>query len=117
MHTITGFRNKDLVILEDEFPQSKRPSRVLTDDGSYGQKGLVTDALKELIESGEKYDEVIAIGPLVMMKFVKRTDQAVPHPHRCQHEPHHDRRHGHVRRLPADRGRQNQVRLRGRPGF
>ena len=70
VHTITGFRNKDLVILEDEFRKVSDHAVVLTDDGSYGQKGLVTDALKELIESGEKYDEVIAIGPLVMMKFV-----------------------------------------------
>ncbi len=70
VHTIVGFRNPDLVILEEEFEAVSDKLVMMTDDGSYGQKGLVTDALKELIESGEQYDEVIAIGPLVMMKFV-----------------------------------------------
>ena len=70
MHSIVGFRNKDLVILEDEFKAVSQVMKVMTDDGSYGEKGVVTAALKALIESGEKYDEVIAIGPLIMMKFV-----------------------------------------------
>ncbi|PWM72409.1 MAG: sulfide/dihydroorotate dehydrogenase-like FAD/NAD-binding protein [Bacillota bacterium] len=70
VHSVVGFRNKDLVILEEEFRSVSDRYVVVTDDGSYGEKGLVTDALKALIESGEKYDEVIAIGPLVMMKFV-----------------------------------------------
>lgn len=70
VHTVAGFRNKDLVILEDEFQRVSDKLCMMTDDGSYGQKGLVTNALKELIESGEQYDEVIAIGPLIMMKFV-----------------------------------------------
>ena len=70
VHTIVGFRNKDLVILEDEFRACSDVMKVMTDDGSYGQKGLVTDALKSLLDAGEQYDEVIAIGPLVMMKFV-----------------------------------------------
>ncbi len=70
VHTVVGFRNKDLVILEDEFQKVSDKLCMMTDDGSYGQKGLVTNALKELIESGEQYDEVIAIGPLIMMKFV-----------------------------------------------
>lgn len=70
VHAITGFRNKDLVILEEEFKNVSNKLALMTDDGSYGTKGLVTDALKNLIESGEKYDEVIAIGPLIMMKFV-----------------------------------------------
>ena len=70
VHAITGFRSKDLVILEDEFKGVSKVMRVMTDDGSHGTKGLVTDALKELIESGEQYDEVIAIGPIIMMKFV-----------------------------------------------
>ncbi len=72
VHTIIGFRNKDLVILEEEFSNNSSKMVLMTDDGSYGQKGLVTDALKELIESGEVYDEVITIGPLIMMKFVSR---------------------------------------------
>lgn len=70
VHSIVGFRNKDLVILEDEFNAASDKLCMMTDDGSHGTKGLVTDALKQLIESGEKYDEVIAIGPLIMMKFV-----------------------------------------------
>lgn len=72
VHSIVGFRNKELVILEKEFTDVSDKLVVKTDDGSYGTKGLVTDALKELIESGEQYDEVIAIGPLVMMKFVAK---------------------------------------------
>ncbi|MEE1056286.1 MAG: sulfide/dihydroorotate dehydrogenase-like FAD/NAD-binding protein [Acutalibacteraceae bacterium] len=70
VHSIVGFRNKDLVILEDEFNTVSDIIKIMTDDGSHGEKGLVTDALKALIESGEKYDEVITIGPLIMMKFV-----------------------------------------------
>lgn len=70
VHSIVGFRSKDLVILENEFKACSDKFKIVTDDGSYGEKGLVTDALKKLIQSGEKYDEVIAIGPLVMMKFV-----------------------------------------------
>lgn len=70
VHSIVGFRNKDLVILEDEFKNVSSKFILMSDDGSAGKKGLVTDALRDLIESGEKYDEVIAIGPLIMMKFV-----------------------------------------------
>ena len=70
VHSVVGFRNKDLVILEDKFRAVSKVFKLMSDDGSTGEKGLVTDALRQLIESGEKYDEVIAIGPLVMMKFV-----------------------------------------------
>ncbi|MBR6229579.1 MAG: sulfide/dihydroorotate dehydrogenase-like FAD/NAD-binding protein [Eubacterium sp.] len=70
VHAIVGFRNKDLVILEDDFKAASDKYVMMTDDGSYGEKGLVTDALKKLIEEGNEYDEVIAIGPLIMMKFV-----------------------------------------------
>lgn len=70
VHSIVGFRNKDLVILEDEFKAASDIMKLMTDDGSYGEKGLVTNALEELIKAGNQYDEVIAIGPLVMMKFV-----------------------------------------------
>ncbi len=72
VHSIIGFRTKDLIILKDEFEANSSKLVLMTDDGSAGEKGLVTDALKRLIESGEKYDEVITIGPLVMMKFVCR---------------------------------------------
>lgn len=67
---ITGFRNKDLIILEEELKKVCTRLIVTTDDGSNGTQGFVTDRLKELLDAGEKFDEVIAIGPLVMMKFV-----------------------------------------------
>jgi len=67
---IVGFRNKDLVILEDEFKAASTNLIIGTDDGSYGKKALVTDLLREQIEAGAKYDRVIAIGPVIMMKFV-----------------------------------------------
>lgn len=70
VHSIVGFRNKDLVILEKEFEAVSNKMVLMTDDGSYGQKGLVTNALEALIQEGNQYDEVIAIGPLIMMKFV-----------------------------------------------
>lgn len=68
--SIVGFRNKDLVILENEFAECSDKLTVMTDDGSYGRKGVVTQPLKEYILGGETFDEVIAIGPLIMMKFV-----------------------------------------------
>lgn len=73
VHSIIGFRSKDLVILEEEFNACSDRLTVMTDDGSYGEKGLVTQPLKTAIERGEDYDGVIAIGPLVMMKFVVAT--------------------------------------------
>ena len=77
VHSIVGFRNKDLVILEDDFKAASNKLVIMTDDGSYGEKGLVTNALEKLIEEGNQYDEVIAIGPIIMMKFV--TQVAVKH--------------------------------------
>ena len=68
--SIIGFRNQDLVILEDEFKACSDHFTLMTDDGSYGEKGNVTVPLKTLLENGERFDEVIAIGPLIMMKFV-----------------------------------------------
>ncbi len=68
--SIIGFRNQDLVILEDEFKSISNKNFVMTDDGSYGTKGNVCQPLIEMLQSGETFDEVIAIGPLVMMKFV-----------------------------------------------
>lgn len=70
VHAVVGFKSKDLVILEDEFEKVSDRMIMMTDDGSYGDKGLVTDALKALLDAGEQYDEVIAIGPVIMMKFV-----------------------------------------------
>ena len=73
VHSIIGFRNKDLLILEEEFAAASNKLTVMTDDGSAGRKGLVTEPLKELLETEQDFDEVIAIGPLVMMKFVVAT--------------------------------------------
>ncbi len=73
VHSIIGFRSKDLLILEDEFKAASDKLTIMTDDGSYGEKGLVTEPLKQALENGEKYDEVITIGPLIMMKFVVAT--------------------------------------------
>ncbi len=73
VHSIIGFRSKDLVILEKEFAECSDKLTIMTDDGSYGRQGVVTVPLQEAIEGGENYDEVIAIGPLVMMKFVVAT--------------------------------------------
>ena len=73
--SIIGFRNQDLVILEDEFKACSDHFTLMTDDGSYGEKGNVTAPLKTLLENGERFDEVIAIGPLIMMKFVVKTCQ------------------------------------------
>ena len=71
--SIVGFRNKDLVILEDEFRAASDNYILMTDDGSAGEKGVVTAPLEKLIQDGEEFDEVIAIGPLIMMKFVVLT--------------------------------------------
>lgn len=70
VHSIVGFRNKDLVILEDDFKDVSDKYVLMTDDGTAGEKGLVTNALENLINEGNDYDLVMAIGPLVMMKFV-----------------------------------------------
>ena len=67
---IAGFKNKDMVILEDEFRAGTDNLYITTDDGSYGEKGFTTDKLKELIDAGNKYDEIVAVGPPMMMKFV-----------------------------------------------
>ncbi len=67
---IAGFRSDDFVILEEEMKKTSNTLYIMTDDGSYGEKGLVTQKLKQLIEDGNEYDTVIAIGPLIMMKFV-----------------------------------------------
>ena len=71
--SIIGFRNKDALILEDEFRACSDTLRIMTDDGSFGEQGNVTVPLKEILESGEKFDMIITIGPLVMMKYVVET--------------------------------------------
>ena len=72
---IVGFRNKDIVILEDEFKACSDNLHLMTDDGSYGEQGFVTVKLQQLLESGKQYDEVLAIGPIPMMKFVCKTTE------------------------------------------
>ena len=71
--SIVGFRSKDIVILEDEFKAYSDRTILMTDDGSYGRHGNVTVPLKELLEAGERFDMIITIGPLIMMKFVVAT--------------------------------------------
>ena len=72
---IVGFRNKDIVILEDEFRACSDHMYLMTDDGSYGEHGFVTVKLQQLLEAGTQYDEVLAIGPIPMMKFVSKTTE------------------------------------------
>ena len=72
---IVGFRNKDIVILEDEFKAASDNMYLMTDDGSYGEHGFVTVKLQQLLEAGNKYDAVLAIGPIPMMKFVCKTTE------------------------------------------
>ena len=77
VHAIMGARTKDLLLMEDQFREllDEDHIHITTDDGSYGEKGLVTDALKQLIEEGNQYDEIFAIGPAIMMKFVSKTTE------------------------------------------
>ena len=70
VHVVCGFRSREMVILQDEFSAVSHRLITVTDDGSFGERGLVTDALRQLIDGGETYDEVIAIGPITMMKYV-----------------------------------------------
>ena len=115
VHSVIGFRNKDLLILEDEFKACSDELRIMTDDGSYGTKGCGhrrtgrAGGSRQPVRPGHHYrpadhDEVRG----------QDLPEARPEEHRF-HEPHHDRRHRHVRRLPPDRGRPDQVCLRGRP--
>lgn len=67
---VSGFKTKELIVLEDEFKAAVDNFYLMTDDGSYGEKGFTTDKLKQLIEDGNQYDEVITVGPPIMMKFV-----------------------------------------------
>ena len=92
VHTVAGFRTKDLVILEDEFAAVSDKFVKMSDDGTWGEKGLVTDALKKLIESGE---------------IRVPNHQALRYQNGSFHEPHNDRRHGYVRRLSFNRRRRD----------
>ena len=72
---IAGFRSKDIVILEEEFKAASDNLYIMTDDGSYGEAGFVTNKLKQLLDAGSRYDLVLAIGPIPMMKFVAKTTE------------------------------------------
>ena len=119
--SIVGFRSRDIVILEDEFQACSDELVMMTDDGSYGRAGNVTVPLKEMLESGEKFDMIITIGPLIMMKFVTLTAKTVRHSGHRVDEPDNDRRHRNVRRMPPDapprRRARYKVRLCRRPRF
>ena len=127
VHAVVGFKNKDLVILEDKFRAASSVLKLMTDDGSYGEKGLVTDALKELIDAGNQYDEIFAIGPAIMMKFVSKTTEPYGIPTTVSMSPimvDGTGMCGGCRlsvggggRLPPPRRRRDEVRLRRRPGL
>ena len=97
---IIGAREKDLLILEDEMRALCDELIVTTDDGSYGMHGMVTDALQALVERQEHIDQVLAVGPLVMMRAVTEMTRIYGLPTRGEPQPDHGRRHRHVRRLP-----------------
>lgn len=84
---IVGFRSKDLVILEDDFRNACDNFYIMTDDGSYGEQGFTTTKEKQLLESGKKYDVIIAIGPVPMMKFVVKTAEPFGVPTRVSLNP------------------------------
>ena len=116
MDMICGFRSADIVIMEDEFRAASDNLYITTDDGTYGEKGFVTTKLKELLESGVQYDSILTCGPCDNDEVRGRNDEALRHQDHGKLEPHHDRRHRHVRRLPPDGRRRAEVCLRGRPG-
>ena len=103
--SIVGARSKDLLVLEDEVRAVSDETYVLTDDGSYGDKGLVTDKLKECWPT-DKVDYVLAVGPVPMMRAVAKHDRATGDQDHRQPELHHGGRHRDVRRLPRSGGQQ-----------
>ena len=114
--SILGARSKNLMIYEERMKLASSEIRITTDDGSYGKKGFVTDELKGIIEGGTKVGCAVVIGPPIMMKFTCKVTEPLQDPDVRQPEHDHGRRHRDVRRLPRDGRRQDQVRLRGRPG-
>ena len=98
--TILGGRNKDLVLLEHEMREVSDSMFVTTDDGSYGDKGLVTDRLRQLIENGTRIDQVLAVGPIPMMRAVAEMTRKERIRTMVSLNPDHDRRYRNVWRLP-----------------
>ncbi len=111
--SIIGSRSQDLLFWEDRMKATSDEMFVMTDDGSRGEKGLVTVPLQKMIDDGVKIDRVIAIGPPIMMRAV--TEVTRPHQDHRQPEFDHGRRHRHVRRLPRRGRRQDEIHLRRRP--
>jgi ferredoxin--NADP+ reductase len=114
--SIVGARNKELVILEQEMAEVSDTLLVTTDDGSYAEKGFVTDKLRQLIKFGTRIDLVLAVGPIPMMKAVADVTRRCAHSNHREPEPYHDRRNRHVRRLPCADRQQERIRLRRWPG-
>ena len=114
---IIGFRNKDIVILEDEFKAACDHLYLMTDDGSYGEHGFVTVKLQQLLEAGTQYDEVLAIRSDPDDEVRLQDHRALWREDYRLSQPHHGRRNRHVRRLPRDGWRRSEVCLRRRPRF
>ena len=113
--SIVGARSKDLLVLEDEVREVSDETYILTDDGTWGEQGLVTERLKKVLESG-KVDYVLAVGPVPMMRAVANLTAPLGDQDHRQPEFHHGGRHRDVRRLPRAGQQQQSIRLRGRPG-
>ena len=114
---IVGAKTKDLLILEDKMKEVCN-LYVTTDDGSYVRKGMGTDVLRDLVQNqGKEYDVCVAIGPMIMMKFVCLLNKRTEHSYSCQHEPDHGRRNRYVRSLSSDGWRRSEICLRRRTGI
>ena len=111
---IGGFRSKDIVILEEEMGRAATDLYICTDDGSYGYHGFVTGKLEELIQGGAQYDHVVAIGPLMMMKFACKLTEKYHIPTTVSMNPIMIDGTG---MLPGDGGGRGEIRLCGRPGL
>ena len=98
---IVGAKTKDMLILEDEMKAVAGNYYPCTDDGTYGHAGMVTTMIEKLVNEGKKYDVCVAIGPMIMMKFVCILTKKLGTSYNRQHEPDHGRRNGNVRSMPS----------------
>ena len=116
VHAIMGARTKDLLLLEEQFREllPEDHIHITTDDGSYGEKGVVTAPLERLLQA-KAVSQVFCVGPVPMMKFSALTAEKYGTPITAVPQPHHGRRHRHVRLLPRRGRRSDEVRLRRRP--
>lgn len=114
--SVLAGRTKELIILEEEVRKSSDEVIIMTDDGSYGRKGLVTEGIESVIQR-EKVDKCFAIGPGHHDEVLLPADQEIQYPDRCIPEYHHGGRNGNVRRMPYLRRRQDTLRLCGRSGI